>query len=102
MWILGNERTLASSPSVWEALVIDAKNRRCFYSADDDKDLAKTIVDVKKELDQFDDLLNADSILFKSSKWKVKFSLICYPLLKTYIINYICASTHKDVVRILI
>ena len=71
MWILGNERTLASSQSIWEALVIDAKNRRCFYNADDDEDLAKAILEVKKELDQFDDLLNADSILFRSSKWKV-------------------------------
>ncbi|PON39575.1 ATP-dependent DNA helicase PcrA [Parasponia andersonii] len=74
LWILGNERTLTRSQSIWEALVIDAKYRRCFYNADDDKDLAKVILDVKKELNQLDDLLIADSILFKSSKWKVLFS----------------------------
>ncbi|KAL6228189.1 hypothetical protein ACLB2K_002143 [Fragaria x ananassa] len=65
LWILGNERTLCSSDSVWKALVLDAKSRGCFFNADHDKDLAKAIVDVKKELDQFDDFLNADSILDK-------------------------------------
>ena len=71
LWILGNERTLVNSESVWETLVFDAKNRQCFFNADEDKDLAKAILDVKKELEQFDDLLNGDSILFKSARWKV-------------------------------
>ena len=71
LWILGNERTLANSESVWEKLVLDAKNRQCFFNADEDKDLAKAIIDVKKEIEQFDDLLNGDSILFKSARWKV-------------------------------
>lgn len=71
LWILGNERTLSSSQSLWGALIVDAKNRGCFFNADDEMDLAKAIVEVKKELDQFDDLLNANSTLFKSSKWKV-------------------------------
>ncbi|XP_062113026.1 uncharacterized protein LOC133824169 isoform X1 [Humulus lupulus] len=74
LWILGNERTLANSQSIWEALLVDAKNRQCFYNADDDEDLAKAILEIKKELDQFDDLLNANSMLFKNSKWKVLFS----------------------------
>ena len=73
MWILGNERTLTYTQSICGSLVIDAKNRSCFFNADDDKDLAKTILEVKKELDEFDDLLNADSVLFKNSKWKVGF-----------------------------
>jgi hypothetical protein len=71
LWILGNERTLVSSVSVWETLVHDAKNRQCFFYADEDKDLVKAIIDVKKEFDQFDDLLNGDSILFKRARWKV-------------------------------
>ena len=71
LWILGNERTLVNSESVWKTLVLDAKNRQCFLNADEDKDLAKAILDVKKELEQFDDLLNGDSILFKSARWKV-------------------------------
>jgi hypothetical protein len=43
-----------NSESVWETLVLDAKNRQCFFNADEDKDLAKAILDVKKELEQFD------------------------------------------------
>ncbi|KAF5747513.1 hypothetical protein HS088_TW05G00235 [Tripterygium wilfordii] len=74
LWILGNERTLCSSESVWEVLVRDAMNRQCFFNADDDKGLAKTILEVKKEFDQLDDLLNGDSILFKNARWKVLFS----------------------------
>ncbi|CAN6700208.1 unnamed protein product [Malus baccata var. baccata] len=74
LWILGNERTLCGSESVWEDLVLDAKNRRCFFKADEDKDMAKAILKAKKELDQFDDLLNANSGLFRSSRWKVLFS----------------------------
>ncbi|CAM8956395.1 unnamed protein product [Rhodiola kirilowii] len=74
LWILGNERTLSSSGSIWEDIVLDAKNRNCFYNADDDADLAKTILEVKKELNQLDDLLNADSALFRNARWKVLFS----------------------------
>ncbi|KAB2612295.1 hypothetical protein D8674_034611 [Pyrus ussuriensis x Pyrus communis] len=74
LWILGNERTLCGSESVWEDLTLDAKIRRCFFNADEDKDMAKAILEAKKELDQFDDLLNADSLLFRSSRWKVLFS----------------------------
>ncbi|KAM6567390.1 hypothetical protein CsatA_026518 [Cannabis sativa] len=74
LWILGNERTLANCQSIWEALVIDAKKRHCFYNADEDLSLAKAMIEIKKELDQFDDLLNADSVLFRNAKWKVLFS----------------------------
>ncbi|KAJ7942731.1 UvrD-like Helicase, ATP-binding domain, P-loop containing nucleoside triphosphate hydrolase [Quillaja saponaria] len=73
LWILGSERTLASDEAVWEAILLDAKNRQCFFNADEDKDMTKAILDVKKELDQFDDLLNKDSVLFRSARWKVLF-----------------------------
>ena len=85
LWILGNDRTLVNSESVWETLVLDAKNRQCFFYADEDKDLAKAILDVKKEFEQFDDLLNRDSILFKSARWKVFDTLIS--ILSLYILN---------------
>ena len=71
LWILGNERTLTISESVWEALVRDAKDRQCFFGADEDKDFAKTILNAKKELDQLDDLFKEDSELFKNAPWKV-------------------------------
>lgn len=71
LWILGNARTLCRSDSVWEALVCDAKLRQCFFKANEDCDIAKTIVDIKKHLDQLDDMLNGDSALFKNARWKV-------------------------------
>ncbi|XP_019165856.1 PREDICTED: uncharacterized protein LOC109161799 isoform X2 [Ipomoea nil] len=74
LWILGNERTLFDSNSVWKSLVLDAKERQCLFSADEDSGLSKTIFDVMKELDQLDDLLNANSIVFKSQRWKVLLS----------------------------
>ncbi|MCD7459032.1 hypothetical protein HAX54_039847 [Datura stramonium] len=74
LWILGNDLTLLKSNSVWAALVLDAKDRQCFFHAEEDSDMRTTILDVKKEYDQLDDLLNAESILFKSQRWKVLFS----------------------------
>ncbi|XP_045821754.1 uncharacterized protein LOC123914598 [Trifolium pratense] len=74
LWILGNERTLVSQENAWKTLVLDAKKRQCFFNADEDKDLAKGIWDAKKELDQLDDLLNAESVIFRNSRWKVLFS----------------------------
>ncbi|GAY61164.1 hypothetical protein CUMW_207690, partial [Citrus unshiu] len=74
LWILGNARTLTRKKSVWEALVHDANARQCFFNADDDKDLGKAILAVKKELDELDELLNLESRLFRSQRWKVNFS----------------------------
>ncbi|XP_010246017.1 PREDICTED: uncharacterized protein LOC104589402 [Nelumbo nucifera] len=74
LWILGNEKTLINSASIWGELVCNAKDRQCFFNADEDKDLAKAILQVKKEIDEIDDLLRGDSILFKSARWKVLFS----------------------------
>ncbi|XP_031256256.1 uncharacterized protein LOC116114239 isoform X2 [Pistacia vera] len=36
--------------------------------------MAKAILEAKKELDELDELLNADRILFRNQKWKVVFS----------------------------
>ncbi|KAL1535322.1 hypothetical protein AAHA92_28117 [Salvia divinorum] len=74
LWILGNERTLCKSDSVWEEIVSDAKNRRCFFNADEDSDIGKTIIEVKKELNQLDDLLSGKSTLFENLRWQVLFS----------------------------
>lgn len=82
LWILGNERTLTKRESVWEALVHDAKARRCFFNADEDKGLAKAILDAKKKFDQLDDLLNGDSVLFNNTRWKVCNLLPFYFLIK--------------------
>ncbi|KAL3635023.1 hypothetical protein CASFOL_022077 [Castilleja foliolosa] len=74
LWILGNEGTLSRSDSVWEALVRDAKHRNCFFNADEDLEFGKTVIQVKKELEQLDDLLSGDCILFRNSRWKVLLS----------------------------
>ncbi|KAH1189210.1 TPR and ankyrin repeat-containing protein 1 [Glycine max] len=74
LWILGNERALASNENVWKAIVLDAKNRKCFFDADQDKELGKAILDAKKASNQLDDLLDTNSVLFKSQLWKVHFS----------------------------
>ncbi|KAK9063838.1 hypothetical protein SSX86_017710 [Deinandra increscens subsp. villosa] len=74
LWILGNERTLSNSESIWKELVCDARNRDCLFDADADKCLKTTIIEIKKELDQLDDLVNGNSVLFKHEKWKVLFS----------------------------
>lgn len=73
---MGNETILCDDEPVWKAVVLDAKNRQCFFNADEDKDLAKAIFEVKKQYDQLDDLLNADSILFSCARWKVNKPLV--------------------------
>ncbi|KAI9169144.1 hypothetical protein LWI28_007641 [Acer negundo] len=74
LWILGSERTLTRRKSVWEAIIRNAKDRRCFFNVDEDNELAKVILQVKKELDEMEELLNPESILFRSQRWKVVFS----------------------------
>ncbi|KAI3730443.1 hypothetical protein L1987_61613 [Smallanthus sonchifolius] len=74
LWILGNERTLSNSERVWKELVCDARNRHCLFDADANECLKMTIIAAKKELDQLDDLVNGNSVLFKHEKWKVLFS----------------------------
>ncbi|KAF8407480.1 hypothetical protein HHK36_006614 [Tetracentron sinense] len=73
LWILGNEKTLVNSGSVWEAVVHDAKDRQCFFNAGEDKDLANAILQVKKDFNQLYGLLHGDSVLFKNARWKVLF-----------------------------
>ncbi|GKF23238.1 UvrD-like helicase, ATP-binding domain, P-loop containing nucleoside triphosphate hydrolase, partial [Tanacetum coccineum] len=70
LWILSNERTLLNSESVWTDLVHDARKRHSLFDADSDDSLKMTIIAVKKELEQLDDLVNGNSVLFKHVKWK--------------------------------
>ncbi|PWA46871.1 recBCD enzyme subunit RecB, P-loop containing nucleoside triphosphate hydrolase [Artemisia annua] len=51
-----------------------ARNRHCLFDADADEYLKMTIIEAKKELQQLDDLVNGNSVLFKQAKWKVLFS----------------------------
>ncbi|PIA63241.1 hypothetical protein AQUCO_00200927v1 [Aquilegia coerulea] len=70
LWILGNGSTLRSSNSVWKKLVLDAQNRGCYFDVDEDETLLKTLKESMIKLDQLEDFLNTDSILFKSARWK--------------------------------
>ncbi|KAG9442398.1 hypothetical protein H6P81_018252 [Aristolochia fimbriata] len=74
LWIIGHEPTLVSSGSIWEKVLNDAKNRECFFDADEDESLGEAIVNTKMDLGHFDDLLQPDTILFRKSKWKVSFA----------------------------
>ncbi|KAH7664497.1 senataxin protein [Dioscorea alata] len=44
LWILGNAPTLSSSGTIWSELVRDAKNRDCFFNANDDKSIMNAIM----------------------------------------------------------
>ncbi|PON87677.1 P-loop containing nucleoside triphosphate hydrolase [Trema orientale] len=74
LWIVGSGMTLVNSGSVWKKLVIDAKERCCFHSAEEDKNLANAIVAALLELNQTNILVNAHALLFRSAKWKVCFT----------------------------
>ncbi|XP_016185296.1 uncharacterized protein LOC107626920 [Arachis ipaensis] len=74
LWILGNERALSYNENVWKHIISDVKKRNCFFNAEEDEEFSKAILDARKDMDQFDDLLMTNSILFRNSRWKVNFS----------------------------
>ncbi|XP_043695183.1 uncharacterized protein LOC122645854 isoform X2 [Telopea speciosissima] len=74
LWVLGNGQTLINSGSIWRKLVLNAKDRGCFFDADKDKCLKEAIIAGLVELGEFDKLLNTDSLLFGGARWKVLFS----------------------------
>ncbi|KAK1686410.1 hypothetical protein QYE76_047258 [Lolium multiflorum] len=62
LWIVGNATTLVSSKTVWRKIVADAKERGCFFSANDDQDLSGAIIKAIIELDEVESLLNMDNL----------------------------------------
>ncbi|KAL5730281.1 hypothetical protein ACHQM5_003122 [Ranunculus cassubicifolius] len=73
LWIVGNALTLRNSNSVWKNLVVDAENRGCYFNFTEDETLLKSLINSMIKLDQLDELLNTNSILFSSARWKVMF-----------------------------
>lgn len=71
LWIVGNSHTLYKSGTIWTDLVADAQRRKCVFNATNDATICKLVLQVKQELDQLDDLLNADSAVFSNTRWKV-------------------------------
>ncbi|KAF7018206.1 hypothetical protein CFC21_031518 [Triticum aestivum] len=74
LWIVGNAHTLSKSGTEWTDLVADAERRKCVFCATNDAAICKLVVQVKQELDELDDLLNADSAVFSKTRWKVVLS----------------------------
>ncbi|KAI3796860.1 hypothetical protein L1987_39546 [Smallanthus sonchifolius] len=68
LWILGDETVHLKG--VWKSLIVEAKASGCFFRADENKDLAKVIFEVKKDLQQLDELLGGESTLFRNTTWK--------------------------------
>lgn len=54
LWVVGNERTLTMSGSVWTKLIRDSKRRGCFYDAVDDKNLREAMNDAMLKVDTSD------------------------------------------------
>ncbi|KAK6125905.1 hypothetical protein DH2020_040354 [Rehmannia glutinosa] len=98
LWILGNGATLLNSGSVWKKLVMDAKNRGCYYNAYDDKNLSLAVSNALIELGQLSSLFSMDSILFKVAKWKVCFST----KFNESITRFQDIGIHKEVVSLLL
>ncbi|PON87681.1 P-loop containing nucleoside triphosphate hydrolase [Trema orientale] len=74
LWIVGNGETLGKSSSIWKKLALDAKERKCFHNADNDKNLALAITAALVQLNQIHLLPNLDSLLFREARWKVCFN----------------------------
>ncbi|KAF7010859.1 hypothetical protein CFC21_025225 [Triticum aestivum] len=71
LWIAGNAHTLYKSGTEWTDLVADAEIRKCVFSVTNDAIICRLVLQVKQELDELDDLLNADSVVFSNTRWKV-------------------------------
>ncbi|KAF8407484.1 hypothetical protein HHK36_006618 [Tetracentron sinense] len=65
------------SPNNAQKLVVDAKDRGCFYNADEDKSLAEAMIDSMVALNQLYDLFRMDSLLFRCARWNVSLSDDC-------------------------
>ncbi|CAM0944776.1 unnamed protein product [Alopecurus aequalis] len=68
LWIVGNATTLVSSKTVWRKIVADAKERGCFFDANDDKDLSGAIIKAVIELDEVESVLNMDNLRIGGSR----------------------------------
>ena len=64
------------SGTEWTDLVADAEKRKCIFSATNDATICKLVLQVKQELDELDDLLNADSAVFSNTRWKVSIMVL--------------------------
>ncbi|KAL4304472.1 hypothetical protein GQ457_10G027560 [Hibiscus cannabinus] len=76
---LTRARTLSERESVWKGLIRYAKACSCFFSADEDKELSKAILDAKKDFSHPDELLIQDGVFLQNARRKV----VTYILVRT-------------------
>ncbi|KAH9289075.1 hypothetical protein KI387_033192 [Taxus chinensis] len=74
LWIVGNGPMLVNSNSIWAKITKDAIVRNCFLDPNVDSGMVKVIRKTKAEMEQLQDLLKKDSVLFNHTVWKVMFS----------------------------
>ncbi|XP_057845589.2 uncharacterized protein LOC131055004 isoform X1 [Cryptomeria japonica] len=74
LWIVGNGSMFLKSDSIWEKIAKDADARKCFLDPNVDSEMVKLIRNAKAEMNQLQDLLKKDSVLFNNTVWKVMFS----------------------------
>ncbi|CDY16691.1 BnaA09g20690D [Brassica napus] len=68
LWVVGNERTLTMSGSVWTKLVRDSKRRGCFYDAIDDKNLRDAMDDAMVKVDMSDAFSSFSSLSIRRGR----------------------------------
>ncbi|CAM0903212.1 unnamed protein product [Alopecurus aequalis] len=62
LWIVGNGMTLSNSKSVWRKIVNDARDRGCYFDANEDKDLSNAVTKAIVEHDDAENLVKMESL----------------------------------------
>lgn len=96
LWILGNASTLLNSDSIWNKIVNDAKDRQCFYNADEDRRLAHAIAATLIDYNEYGISQTMDFLLFQKAIWKVCFSENFWISMR-----YNCLDSRKEVLSLL-
>lgn len=75
LWIVGDGDTLSKCESIWKSLVLDAKERKLFYNAVEDTNLAHSIFAGRVELNLRNEMIE-HSLLFRAPdiKWVVRWT----------------------------
>ena len=88
LWIVGNGDTLRNIRSIWAKLIHDAQERMCFFSADEDKDIADVVLTSREELQFYDEYSSFVKTKFNVGVFFFKIIIICLPLLFSNICIY--------------
>ncbi|KAJ0264867.1 DNA2/NAM7 helicase-like [Hirschfeldia incana] len=72
LWVVGNERTLTMSGSVWTKLIRDSKRRGCFYDAADDNNVREAMNAAIPKLDKSDVYSSFQSLSIRRGRMNTK------------------------------